>query len=97
MGQPRKLSPKQRVVASHQRMLAAKLAQVRNDLQFIRKEMNGGCVNFDTWRWAALEVFRRLQDASEFPPSDLNVEQCVERALMLAREAQLAMNFSQVN
>lgn len=93
MGQPKKLTHNQRVYANKQGILVEKLLLVRIDLKSIWKDMQGKNVDFAMCRQAAFDVFRHLQDASEFPQTDNKVEMYIEKALELARDAQACMNF----
>lgn len=91
MGQPKKLTFKQR----KQRVLDEKLSPVLKELRFILKELRGdGDVNHGLWRKKALDVFRWVSDSSEFPQADWKVQRYIEWSLQLAREAQGAMDFA---
>lgn len=88
MGQPKKLSHKEREA----RKLQPSLGKEHGKLTRIQQMMNSeNPPPFDTLRFWALDVFRRLQT---FPQSDPGVAACTKKALELAREAQACMNFT---
>jgi hypothetical protein len=86
MGQPKKLTQKQR----QERALLARLRPMEDDLKRIMRALMSTPANqAHTWRWAALEVLRSLQTE----PNNEHVERLREKALAVAREAQIVINF----
>jgi len=91
MGQPKKLTHKQK----QERKLDEKLAPVLVDLQSILKKMRaGGDVDLYMCRNEALELFKIVSNSNNFPQNDGKVARYVDACLEVAREAQGAMSFN---
>ena len=82
---PIKLTHKQRI----QKKIENSLIPIHNDLDKINNALHNS-PNPETWRWAALDIFYTL--TNKFPTDSLKVEYEKERALAIARKAQVIMN-----
>lgn len=93
MGQPKKLTHKQR----KQRDIDVKLTPVRTQAKALEKRLlrPGGSSLFTIHqcRSDALELFRYVSNSFEFPQDNSNVQDHVKMCLNVAREAQCAINF----
>lgn len=87
MGQPKKLTHKQR----QERAVMTRIAPIDAELKRIYHALKtASAEEVPTWRWAALEIFRSLQ----VEQSHEQVDKLKEKALYIAREAQAVMNFT---
>lgn len=66
---------------------------IHDDLIKAKKALLQGCDDAETWRWVALESFRKLQ-RDEFPQKNKLVIREKNIALYIAREAQAVINFT---
>lgn len=87
MAQPKKLTPAQRKQKKDQEQYKAYQEELSKLLSAAK---NKPADQASTWRWAALEIFRELQ---AFPKSSER-DVMIERALYVARQAQVVMNFA---
>lgn len=85
MAQPKKLTFKQK----QERKLLLQLETYKTSLLRIKKAMKTNLDDLETWRWAAMEVFKDLGKLEKHP----EVDKWREYALELARECQIGMNF----
>ena len=86
MAQPKKLTYKQK-----QEKAAMKILEpYKKQLQQLHMSMRKNPSEMETWRWAALELFKEISGLSM---EHGEMERLKERALFLAREAQGAINF----
>lgn len=92
MGKPKKLSYAERLQKKEANEIRERLHIHHQDLNKIYKAMKTSAPDtFDTWRWAALEVFKTLQ--KDFPQNNTDVKLEKARALAIAREAQAIIHF----
>ncbi len=88
MAQPKKLTHKQRM----ENKIKKDMEQYIEELSKIHRGMKKKPTEMDTWKWAALEVYKQLSSHAENKHPE--VQKCINTALHLAREAQLARNFA---
>ncbi len=93
MAPPKKLPYAERMAKKENDKIVKEVAIIHDELTEIYKGLQKETEDFETWHWAALETFRILQ--KDFPAGNRAVQIEKGRALAIAREAQLAMNFTQ--
>ena len=84
MGQPKKLSHRERAIRDEQVKLAPILRELHRVQQTLYTTDDPG-----TFRWAALDILTTLR--RQFPPSPA-IYRCTDRALDVACQAQMIRN-----
>lgn len=87
MAQPKKLTHKQK----QEKKLLNQIAPYKEDLVRIKRAMKEKPGEMETWRWACLEIFRKITNLKIDHIEATNMK---EYALKLAAEAQGVINFS---
>lgn len=92
---PKKLTHREK----QQKEVRQRLGKYAVELSKIKNALNTSD-DLETWRWASLEVFRAISN-DKWPKNNdhdgydisANVERMKERALEIARDAQVGINF----
>jgi hypothetical protein len=85
MGQPKKLSHKQK----QEKKFLEKLVYYRQELTKLNVAVKKKPDEVDTWRWASLQLYHEMTSLGEHS----EVEKCKNIALHIARTCQEAVNF----